>query len=44
MLHIVEYTDRRFQSVRARSPAFNFRVVFNDRGEVLSAGFPLPDD
>ncbi|MCI0403245.1 MAG: metal-dependent hydrolase [Acidobacteria bacterium] len=42
--HIVEYTDRRFQSVRARGPAFNFRVVFNDRGEMLHAGFPLPDD
>ena len=44
VLHIVEYTDRRFQSVRSRSPAFSFRVVFNDRGDVLSAGFPLPDD
>lgn len=42
--HVVEFTDRRFHSVRSRSPAFNFRVVFNDRGEVLHAGFPLPED
>jgi membrane-bound metal-dependent hydrolase YbcI (DUF457 family) len=38
--HVVEWTDRRFQSVRQRSPAFNFRVVFNERGDVLHAGFP----
>jgi len=44
VLHIVEYTDRRFQSVRQRSPGFNFRVVFNDAGEVIHAGFPIPGD
>lgn len=40
--HIVEWTDRRFNAVRQRNPAFVFRVVFNEQGQVLSAGFPEP--
>ncbi|HXE75649.1 MAG TPA: metal-dependent hydrolase [Candidatus Xenobia bacterium] len=37
--HIVEWSDRRFNSWRRRRPAFAFRVIFNDRGEVLEVGF-----
>ena len=37
--HIVELSDRRFNSWRRRRPAFAFRVMFDNRGEVLEAGF-----
>ncbi|HSC77478.1 MAG TPA: metal-dependent hydrolase [Candidatus Acidoferrales bacterium] len=37
--HIVEWSDRRFNAVRARRAAFVFRAVFNARGEVLEVGF-----
>lgn len=37
--HIVEWSDRRFNSLRNRNSPFVFRVVFNDRGQLLSAGF-----
>ena len=40
--HIVEWTDRRFNAVRQRNPAFVFRVVFNEQGRVVSAGFLEP--
>lgn len=41
-LHIVEYSDRRFNSVRNRNSPFVYRVVFNHRGVVLSSGFERP--
>lgn len=40
--HIVEWTDRRFNSFRRRGPSFSFRVVFDAQGQVLFAGFPEP--
>jgi membrane-bound metal-dependent hydrolase YbcI (DUF457 family) len=38
-LHIVEYTDRRFHTRLPRRSPFTFRVLLNEAGEVLSAGF-----
>lgn len=37
--HVVEWSDRRFNAVRTRAPAFVFRVVFDERGRVLKQGF-----
>ncbi len=37
--HIVEWSDRRFNSWRSRRAAFAFRVVFNARGDVVQVGF-----
>jgi membrane-bound metal-dependent hydrolase YbcI (DUF457 family) len=37
--HIVDHTDRRFQSPEDQNPGFIFRVVFDAGGEVLSRGF-----
>lgn len=42
-LHIVEWSDRRFNNPRTRSSAFLFRVVFNDQGQVLDSGFAPPE-
>ena len=38
--HIVDFTDRRFQSQDDRNPGFVYRVVFDSAGKVLSNGFP----
>lgn len=40
--HVVEYTDRRFANPQRRSSPFVFRIVFNDRGQVISNGFLDP--
>ena len=40
--HIVEYGDQRFQSSRDQGTRFSFRVIFDDRGQVLYRGFARP--
>jgi inner membrane protein len=37
--HIVDFSDRRFQSQEDRNPGFIFRVVFDAGGKVHSKGF-----
>ena len=41
-LHLVEYTDLRFQVPRNRSSPFVFRITFNAQGKVLAYGFRAP--
>ncbi len=40
--HVVDWGDRRFNAVRQRNTPFVFRVVFNEQGRVVSAGFLEP--